>query len=264
MAYVPAFAGLRVSELAGLLGRNARRLDCHHDIGMIQGGHGAGFLFEALAADDIVSHGHWAGPRSSQRAADLDRDAVCRGFTRPGSSVPPQEWMLTCLTSGRGSWRFVGNPEREVFMYYARLAILAVSISIGFVASGQPTTGTRSANIAAGKEIFHQNCSICHGMDAKGYRSTSSGLMFDPDSADESRRVPPADLTVLSEHNAGTFPVDRVRDSVYSKISIPAHGTPDMPAWGHVFDRLKSNPTRLEQQLRDLTAYIESIQESKK
>ena len=150
-------------------------------------------------------------------------------------------------------------------MRYERLAILAVSIGVGVAASAQPATGTLPrANIPAGKEVFHQNCSICHGMDAKGYRSTGSGLMYDPNSPDASRRVPPADLTVLSEHNAGTFPADRVRDSVSSKGSIPAHGTPDMPAWGHAFDSLKSNPKLLEQRLRDLTGYIESIQEPRK
>ncbi len=150
-------------------------------------------------------------------------------------------------------------------MHYARLAILAVSMGVGFVASAQPPTRAPTrANIAAGKEFFHQNCSICHGVDAKGYHSKGSGLMYDPDSAEAERRVPPGDLTVLSEHNAGKFPADRVRDSVYSKDLIPAHGTPDMRAWGHAFDSLKSNPKLLEQRLRDLTAYIESIQEPKK
>ena len=150
-------------------------------------------------------------------------------------------------------------------MHHARLAILAVSIGVGFVASAQPPTGTRPrANIAAGKELFHQNCSTCHGMDAKGYSSSGSGSMYDPNSTEESRRVPPADLTVLSERNAGKFPADRVRDSIYSKGSIPAHGTPDMPAWGDVFYSLKSNPQRLEERVRDLTAYIESIQKPKK
>lgn len=152
-------------------------------------------------------------------------------------------------------------------MHYARLAILAVCIGVGFVASAKQSTGMHPrANIAAGKEFFHQNCSTCHGVDAKGYRSNGSGLMYDPNSSDESRRVPPADLTALSENNGGTFPADRVRDSVYSKglIMIPAHGTPDMPAWGHKLDGLKSNPKLLEQRLRDLTAYIESIQEPKK
>ena len=147
-------------------------------------------------------------------------------------------------------------------MHYARFAILAVSIGVGFVASAQPPTKTGPrANIAAGKEFFHQNCSICHGVDAKGYNSKGSGLVYDPQSGDESRRVPPGDLTLLSEHNGGKFPADRVRDSVYSKGLIPAHGTPEMPAWGHALDSLKSNPKQLEQRLRDLTAYIESIQE---
>ena len=150
-------------------------------------------------------------------------------------------------------------------MNYVRLASLAVTLGVGFVASAQQFTGTGPrANIAAGKELFRQNCSICHGGDAKGYRTGGSGTMYDPDSAEPSRRVPPGDLTVLSQHNGGKFPADRVRDSVDSKGSIPAHGTPDMPAWGHAFDNLKSNPKRLEQRLRDLTAYIESIQEPKK
>ena len=150
-------------------------------------------------------------------------------------------------------------------MRYARLAILSVSICVGFVVSAQPSTRKPPrANLAAGKELFRQNCSICHGLDAKGYRSKGSGLMYDPNSAEASRRVPPSDLTVLGEQNAGRFPADRVRDSVYSKDLIAAHGTPEMPAWGHVFDSLKSNPKRLEQRLRDLNAYIESLQEPKK
>jgi hypothetical protein len=37
-----------------------------------------------------------------------------------------------------------------------------------------------------------------------------------------------------------------------------------MPAWGDVFYSLKSNPKRLEERVRDLTAYIESIQATKK
>jgi mono/diheme cytochrome c family protein len=145
-------------------------------------------------------------------------------------------------------------------MYYVRLAILAVSIGVGFVASAQtPLKTGPKANIAAGRELFHQHCSVCHGVDAKG-----NGSMYDPESAEPSRRVPPADLTALSERNAGKFPADRVRDAIYSKGSIPAHGTPNMPAWGDVFYSLKSNPKRLEERVRDLTAYIESIQATKK
>jgi len=145
-------------------------------------------------------------------------------------------------------------------MRYVRLAILAVSLVLGLVASAQtPTKTGPKANIAAGRELFHQNCSVCHGVDAKG-----KGSMYDPESAEPARRVPPADLTVLSERNAGKFPADRVRNAIYNKDSIPAHGTPEMPAWGNVFYLLKSRPKVLEERVRDLTAYIESIQTTKK
>jgi mono/diheme cytochrome c family protein len=145
-------------------------------------------------------------------------------------------------------------------MHYARLAILILSIGVGFSASAQTPAKTRPrANIAAGRELFHQHCSVCHGVDAK-----SNGSMYAYGSAEPSRRVPPADLTLLSEKNAGKFPADRVRESIYSKGSIAAHGTPDMPAWGDVFYSSKSNPKLLAERVRDLTAYIESIQATKR
>jgi mono/diheme cytochrome c family protein len=145
-------------------------------------------------------------------------------------------------------------------MRYVSLAILAVSISAGLVASAQtPAKTSPKANLAAGKELFQQHCSVCHGVNAKG-----NGSMYDPESAEPSRRIPPADLTALSRQNAGKFPADRVRDAIYNKDSIRAHGTPDMPAWGNVFYLLKSRPRVLEERVRDLTAYIESMQAIKK
>ena len=99
----------------------------------------------------------------------------------------------------------------------------------------------------------------------KGYRLTGSdGDFYDPQSIDPARRVPPADLTALSEQNAGKFPAERVKNAISFKGSIPAHGTPDMPAWGDVFYSLKADPKLLERRVRDLTAYIESIQATKK
>ena len=88
--------------------------------------------------------------------------------------------------------------------------------------------------------------------------------MYDPESGEPERRVPPADLMLLSERNSGKFPADRVRDAIYSKAPIPAHGTPKMPAWGDVFYNLKSDPKALEARVRDLTAYIGSIQATNK
>jgi mono/diheme cytochrome c family protein len=132
-------------------------------------------------------------------------------------------------------------------MHYMRVVIL--TFGIGFIADAQ------QVNVAAGKEMFREYCSVCHGVDAKG-----NGSLYDARSADQSVRVPPADLTVLSARNGREFPAARVRDAIYSKGSIPAHGTPDMPAWGDVFYNLKSNPKLIEARVRNLTAYIESLQ----
>lgn len=140
-------------------------------------------------------------------------------------------------------------------MHVMRLASLAV-ISLGFAALAVGQIRTRlQDNVAAGQELFHQHCSVCHGNDAKG-----KGSLYDPSSSDKSVRLPPADLTVLSERNAGKFPADHVRAAVYSKEPIPAHGTPDMPAWGDVFYNQKSNPKLIDARVRNLTAYIESLQ----
>jgi len=139
-------------------------------------------------------------------------------------------------------------------MRYTRLAIFTFSIGVAFTAHSSGQSKSR-ANLAGGKELFRQHCSSCHGLDAKGL-----GSMYDPNSADQSRRVPPADLTIMSQQNAGKFPEDRVRDAIYNKKLIPRHGTPDMPAWGNVFYNQKSNQKRLEARVRDLTAYIESLQ----
>ena len=150
-------------------------------------------------------------------------------------------------------------------MRYVRLAIFTAGIVLGLVAFAQtPGTTGPKPDLAAGKELYHQHCSACHGVDAKGAKGGASGTMYNPQSIEPERRVPPSDLTALSEENQGKFPADRVRNAIFNKDKIPAHGTPEMPAWGNVFYSLKSQPKVLEKRVRDLTAYIESVQTTKK
>ena len=108
---------------------------------------------------------------------------------------------------------------------------------------------------AAGQQLFRQHCSVCHGVDGKG-----RGPMYDPNAGEKERRIPPADLTLLSQKNGGKFPAERVGDAINSKRAISEHGTSDMPAWGDIFYNLKTNPKELNRRVADLTAYIESIQ----
>ena len=54
-------------------------------------------------------------------------------------------------------------------MRYVKLAILVVSIGTSFVAYSQkPAKTGPKASLTAGKELFHQRCSVCHGVDGRG------------------------------------------------------------------------------------------------
>jgi hypothetical protein len=65
-------------------------------------------------------------------------------------------------------------------------------------------------------------------------------------------KVPPADLTTISQRNRGAFPADSVTAFVTGKkrLSTPAHGSSDMPVWGPIFKGLDNrdaiNAARIE------------------
>jgi mono/diheme cytochrome c family protein len=138
-------------------------------------------------------------------------------------------------------------------MHNMRVAVLTFAIGISFIAHAQQGPKTSLRDVYAGRGLFRAYCTACHGLDAKG-----SGP------AAESLRTPPADLTTLSERNAGKFPADRVRDAIYSRGSIPAHGTPDMPMWGDVFHHVELDQEQIDARVHNLVACIESLQATKK
>ena len=138
----------------------------------------------------------------------------------------------------------------------SRNALLAVGVLILGVAAvaAAPADEARAGNIAAGKTLFHQRCAVCHGLNADGDSSYESGTYLPP------RQPAAADLTALSIDNGGTFPAARVREAIRSTAAHAQGDTPDMPGWGNVFYELQSAPAIYAQRVRDITAYIESIQ----
>ncbi|MDU8913397.1 c-type cytochrome [Aestuariicoccus sp. MJ-SS9] len=74
-----------------------------------------------------------------------------------------------------------------------------------------------------GKSSYGANCAICHGDDGTG-----SGDVV------ELLRVPPADLTTLSERSGGAFPFSEVYQSIANGV-YKAHGQAEMPIWGSYF-----------------------------
>src|SRR5450756_876729 len=66
-------------------------------------------------------------------------------------------------------WCCIDRLSWQWFMRYVKLAIPAVSIGAGFVAYAQtPAKTGPKASLVAGRELFHQHCSVCHSEDAKG------------------------------------------------------------------------------------------------
>ena len=84
--------------------------------------------------------------------------------------------------------------------------------------------------------------------------------------------IRPADLTQLSANNGGTFPTDRVRNSIDGRAMEEAgHGTRQMPVWGNWFafdvtagGLLKADETKTQGEIQDrigrITMYLKTLQ----
>jgi mono/diheme cytochrome c family protein len=100
-----------------------------------------------------------------------------------------------------------------------------------------------------GSESFDLYCASCHGRQGRGDGPTAAAL-----------RTRPADLTGLARNNRGTFPRERVLALLEGSSRSAAHGTSDMPVWGPTLRALDASDARAAVRLRNLVAFVESIQ----
>lgn len=83
-----------------------------------------------------------------------------------------------------------------------------------------PEIETTRIDAARGKQLFADNCAVCHGNDASGGGSASLGL-----------GGPPPSLKNLSLRNNGVFPRDYVLSTI-DGLSRQNHPTAAMPEFG--------------------------------
>ena len=102
----------------------------------------------------------------------------------------------------------------------------------------------------AGQEMFRAYCASCHGVDGKGKGAAAPAL----------KKQPP-DLTLLSKKNGGKFPRDTVSSVIEGNDFITEHGSRDMPIWGDAFRAVNRDESMVQIKVRNLTIYIESIQQ---
>ena len=138
------------------------------------------------------------------------------------------------------------------------IRVLALSISViltnGFVGI---VPAQEHEVIEGGRYLYQKYCASCHGSRGKGDGSMAASL-----------KVQPADLTRLSEKNAGTFPFWRTYRVIDGRKDVPIHGTREMPVWGNWFripaDEIETETAWADQvrgRLWQLLSYLESIQE---
>ena len=137
---------------------------------------------------------------------------------------------------------------------FVQLILLSILSSVFTFVNAQELDSA----IANGKLEFSDNCSLCHGENAKGDGPFSKMLT-----------IKTADLTKLSKNNKGTFPYRDVYLMVDGTDSIKQHGPRRMPIWG---DRFKSTTwytvsqeyadTLVRGKIFELMLYLESIQEN--
>ncbi|MEE8526862.1 MAG: hypothetical protein V3T72_23250, partial [Thermoanaerobaculia bacterium] len=107
--------------------------------------------------------------------------------------------------------------------------------------------------IDRGRISYRTYCSNCHGDGGRGDGKVADLL-----------KVPPADLSRLSEEHGGSFPADLVYRAIDGREEHRGHGRREMPVWGIGFQdpgRDSDQEEEVRQRILDLVSFIGSIQE---
>lgn len=135
-------------------------------------------------------------------------------------------------------------------------AVLAVILVVSVMALAQEATKEvkhvpiKPTSAASGSEMYKTYCAVCHGTDGKGKGPAAEAL-----------KVPPSDLTVLAQKNGGKYPALRVAAIIRGEEVLAAHGSKEMPVWGHLFWTMsRGHEAEVQQRIANLNQYIESLQ----
>lgn len=135
--------------------------------------------------------------------------------------------------------------------------VFAAALAMVIASAAQDTTkkeikhvAIKPTSAASGQEMYKTYCAVCHGTDGKGNGPAAEAL-----------KVPPTDLTVLTEKNGGKYPALKVAAVIRGEEVLAAHGSKEMPIWGHLFWTMSGgHEAEVQQRVANLNKYIESLQ----
>jgi mono/diheme cytochrome c family protein len=131
------------------------------------------------------------------------------------------------------------------------IAFLAVASLAAALPLSKSTDAGKQDRVARGGQAFHIYCASCHGLSAEGNGPMAHALAAEP-----------ADLTRISERYGG-FPAERIASTIDGRAEVLSHGPGSMPVWGLSFQeggRDLDQEREVQEKIRDLVAYLESLQ----
>lgn len=126
------------------------------------------------------------------------------------------------------------------------VSVIVVAAVVGGIFN--PPLRAQSSGLSGGA-LYRLYCASCHGPLAKGDGPLASSM-----------RITPADLTKIARRNRGSFPAEQVSRMIDGRSPKRAHGS-DMPVWGDAFSTSNVDALPVDERLRRLVRYLESIQE---
>ena len=136
-----------------------------------------------------------------------------------------------------------------IFLVFVITAVGTLSIRAQSPAQKLPDTEHLIPSLD-GPTLYATYCAVCHGKAADGHGPMAPILKT---------RVP--NLTEIAKRNGGTFPFDRVQDTIAgTEQKGLGHGTREMPIWGPIFSQVTTDQDFGKVRIHNLAKYLESIQ----
>lgn len=135
-------------------------------------------------------------------------------------------------------------------MRHARAVLIATASTLAAFGQAPAPEPFDSGEATLGQIIYARYCAACHGREGKGDGPVAPGLLRKP-----------IDLTLLASKNSGKFPYDKVAKAIDGRETTRAHGTPDMPVWGEIFEKTTgTDAPNAGEAVRRITHFVWSIQ----
>lgn len=133
----------------------------------------------------------------------------------------------------------------------AMTAFMVLLVSIVMSCNNKPPEHSKAAQAMRGKEIFKEQCAVCHGgAGVEANKALVDSLVHKP-----------LDLTTINMRRGLTeFPVMEIARIVDGRNIVKAHGPREMPVWGEVYEQQGMTKQEIKGRKGELIAYLMSIQ----